>query len=817
MNDILQQVWPVYRAETRDQLQALADGLVELERPTAPEVVLRLRRVAHSLKGSAAAIGLYDVEQVSHAVEDVLSLADGGRPLPAAAVEASLAAVRAIGAALDAEPKGRIDGVDGLLARLASAHGGGGGPRAALPAPAAAPPAGGALEPLVALVGGLCTDDVPVRLRQAAQAAAAARALAEGLQGRGADLAREIEAAAEALRAPDADVARAVALAGSALVSLQLELARPAGPATAAAGAPAPPPAPGTPAAPAARDERLVRVDAARLDGIGTDVDRLLVGVARRERRSRETELLEKALRETLRLLERGAAELGLPADARTHPLAEGLERLRGHRLELTRHAREGRRDSEQERLLAQELRGKLQGLRMQPAATGLAWCRPAVRELAAQLGKEVAFSTRGGELRLDRRVLEELKAPLLHLLRNALDHGIEAPAARRAAGKPARATLEVAVEARGDRVVVTVRDDGAGLSPERLRAAAVQRGLVTAAEAARLGDEEAARLAFRPGLSTAGAITAVSGRGVGLDVVAETVRRLGGDVQVAFQAGQGTTFSLDVPLTASGATGLLFRVAGGLGLLPAEAVERVLLVEPGAVVALGGEDAVDVDGALVPYVGMAKALGTGGAPAGGGAQVALLVTAGGQRRAFGVDEVLGSHAILVSPLGPRLRGAPHVAGAAVLDDGRVVALLHPGRLVGGRPRAAGAEPARRARIIVADDSLSTRMTVKHLLEVAGYVVLPAGDGEEALAQVREVGCDLVVSDVQMPRLDGLGLTRRIKADPALSRIPVILVTSLGTGDDRAAGLEAGADGYVVKTDVQRGKLIELVRRLLPA
>jgi two-component system chemotaxis sensor kinase CheA len=675
------------------------------------------------------------------------------------------------------------------------------------------PLADASLEPLVASIAALCTADQAERVGHAAQARAAAERLAAQLSGRAAELAGRVARVAAELEGGGADVPRAIARAGAELVGLRTELAR---------QRPAARPDPGSTAEPTAPranqgDEQLVRVQAARLDRVANDVDQLVVGVSRRERRSRDVQRLEKSLRETLRLLERGVTESQLHGDPRARPLTDGLERLRELGLQLGRHARETRRDSEQERLLAHGLRGALQSLRMVPAGTGLAALRPAVRELAAQLGKEVALHVSGGELRLDRRVLEELKSPLLHLVRNALDHGVESPAGRRAAGKPEQAVLEVRVEARGARVHFTVRDDGAGLSPDRLRAAAVKRGLVRQEEAARLSDGEAARLAFQPGLSTATEVTAVSGRGVGLDVVAEAVRRLGGDVDVTFQAGHGTSFELEVPLTISGATGLLFRAAGGTGLLPVDAVERVLLVEPADVTFFAGQAAVVLDGEAVPFTSMAQALGAGVPPTPRGTRVALLVTAGGKRMAFAIDELLGTHAIIVSSLGRRLAGARHVAGATVLDDGRVVSVLQPALLVGGRrPVEPSGAPAR-PRVIVADDALSTRTTMKHLLEVAGYVVLPAADGEAALALAREVGCDLVVSDVQMPRLDGLGLTRRLKADPRLARVPVVLVTSLDSPEDRAAGLEAGADGYLVKRDVQRGHLIELVRQLLPA
>ena len=543
----------------------------------------------------------------------------------------------------------------------------------------------------------------------------------------------------------------------------------------------------------------------------------MMVGVSRRERRGRDLERTAHAVREALLLVQRGLDEAGLPEEVRPRALTEGLEHIRERGVELGRDARELRREAERERLFAHSLRDTLKELRMVPADAALQALRPAVREVAAQVGKKVSLQLSGGEVRLDRRVLDELKAPLLHLVRNALDHGIETPEARRAAGKPEEALLAVRVESRGDRVVITVRDDGDGISPERLRAAAVQRGAVTAAEAARLGDADALRLAFRPGVSTATEITALSGRGVGLDVVAEAVRRLAGGVDVSSERGRGTSFVIDVPLTIAGTTGLLFRAGGGVALLPADAIERVLLVAPGDLGTVAGEVTVCVERDHVPFVPMAQILGASGAAKSTGMAVALLVAAGGKRVAFAVDEVLGEQPIVVSALGRRMAAAPHIAGAAVLDDGRVVAVLQPAHLVGTARVPEQAKGPSRARIIVADDSLGTRAAMKAILELAGFLVLPAADGEEALALARESGCDLVVSDVQMPRLDGLGLTRRLKADPKLARVPVVLITSLDAAEDRAAGLDAGADGYLVKSDVQRGKLLDLVRQLLPA
>ncbi|WP_242340125.1 MULTISPECIES: response regulator [unclassified Anaeromyxobacter] len=810
MADLLERVWPVFEAETREQVQALAAGIMELESAPSPGAVVPLRRIAHTLKGTAASLGLHDIEQAAHAVEDVLVLADGGRGLPAGAVEAVLRAARAVEESLTAAAQGRIADRDEVLAGLGAVL-----PReAGAPDPRGRPSAAGPsadVEVLAAELGAVCTSDGEARSSHVARAREAASRLAAALRGRAAELASRVEATVRELEGGGDDLPRILARAAAEVVELR-EVA------VAAEPRPASPP---EGAARSSRDEeRSVRVDATRLDTAAADVDQLVVGVSRRERRGRDLERTAQALREALLLVQRGLDEAGIADDARPRALDEGLERIRARGADLGRTARELRREAERERIFAQSLRDTLQGLRMVPAEAALQSLRPAVRELAAQLGKKVSLRLAGGEVRLDRRVLDELKGPLLHLVRNALDHGIEAPGARRAEGKPEEALLSVRVESRGDRVVLTVRDDGAGLSPERLRAAAVQRGIVTAGEAARLGDAEAIRLAFRAGLSTAQEITALSGRGVGLDVVAEAVRRLGGRVDVASDRGRGATFVLDVPLTIAGTTGLLVRAGGGVALLPADAIERVLLVGAGDLGTVAGQVTVSVDGDQVPYAPLARVVGASGPPttrSETGATVALLVASAGRRVAFAVDEVLGEQAIVVSALGRRMSSAQHVAGAAVLDDGRVVAVLQPSHLVDAARLPADAKAPARHRIVVADDSLGTRSAVKALLEIAGFLVLPAEDGEEALALARESGCDLVVSDVQMPRLDGLGLTRRLKADPKLSHVPVILVTSLDAPEDRAAGLEAGADGYLVKRDVQRGKLLDLVRQLLPA
>jgi two-component system chemotaxis sensor kinase CheA len=806
-NELLDRVFPIFVAETLESLQQLADGVLELERASTPDAVVPLLRIAHTVKGSAASLGLVDVERTAHAVEDVLGLARGGQPLPAEAVEGVLAAVSALVDALSGDARGAVKGVGGVVAVLKTLAGGG-DRRTVTPPPRPAPLP--ELDQLAAALGAVLGSDGAEREAHVARARSLAERLADGLEAGAAAVARRIGDAMAAMGHDSVEVARVVAKAAADVVELRSRRAPPA-----PVSVPVPEEASG--GAAAERGEaRSVRVETSRLDAVAADVDQLIVGVSARERRGRELDRMEQELREATQQLRTGLTEARIRDEARPRALSEGLDRLRQLEGAFGHHARETRRESEREAQVAHGLRGALQDLRMVPAQTALAALRPAVRDAAARLGKSVKLTVSGGDVRLDRRVLDELKAPLLHLVRNGVDHGIESPEVRAAAGKEPEALLEVKVEPRGDRVAFTVSDDGAGLSPERLRAVAVQRGLMSAIEAGRLSDAEAARIAFRPGISTASEVTALSGRGVGLDVVADAARRLGGSVDVSFERGRGTQFVLEAPLALTGTAGLLFRAAGGLALLSLDAVEAVLLVRPGDVGTIAGRPMVAVEGGQVPYSNLAQALGLGGGPPAGQATVALLVVAGGRRAAVAVDEVLGEHPMIVSPLGKRLSGVRRLAGAAVLDDGRVVSVLQPGEIVGA---PAGPESGRvqaRARVIVADDSLSTRAAAKAILEIAGFAVMVAADGQAALALAEEAGCDLIVSDVQMPRMDGLELTRRVKAHPKLARVPVILVTSLGSQEDRASGLKAGADGYLVKRDVGSGALLELVRRLLP-
>ncbi|XXF75800.1 hybrid sensor histidine kinase/response regulator [Myxococcaceae bacterium GXIMD 01537] len=847
---VLRSLWPIFSAETREQVQSIGSKMLELEQaPSAREADLlpSLKRLVHSLKGSAASLGLTDIEQVVHAIEDGLARFKPDDLLPQAVVETTLRGLSAIEGALGRGDAGEAPTVEGLAALVDALR----------RAPSAQKTSGSglasrfhrdglkALEQLEGALQALCSPEVEDRAGRVRSAVEVAQALQAAAEGVGASevvpLAREAASGFSRMEQAGDGAGLAASAIADALVALRMRLepadATPAEvvPAPVAEDAFAPAespkaelaePAPAERGSAGSNADRMVRVSVKTLDSLSLQVEQLIAGRAQNlHRADTHREMLEQS-HQVMVHLERAASQLklgGVGSDnPALEPLRSGVELLRGLQKGLLELTKAARRDAEHLNLVAQIVRDDLRDVRMVPAAQVLDPLRRTVRELGGRLGKDVELVLAGGEVRLDRRILDALKDPLLHLVRNAIDHGLETPEVRRAAGKVARGRLEVRVEQRGTRVGLVVEDDGAGLDPARVRATAVRRGLLTAEAAGRLSEEESARLVFQPGFSTRDEVTATSGRGVGLDVVQATAVRLQGSVALAYRPGQGTRFTIDLPLTLAATLGLLVRCGTTVAAIPSDAVVRVVRLKPADVGTVAGRVLARVDGQQLAFLSLSEAIGMPRLPLlieSGKPQPVLLLSLGGDRAVFAIDSVVGQQEIVVRALGKHLQEVRHLAGAAVLDDGRVVPVLNASELL----RAAAptlrssATETRRPRILVCDDSLTTRFAMKSLLEIAGYPVVTASDGEEAWGLLERTRCQLVVSDWQMPRLDGVGLARRIKSHPTLHRTPIILVTSLDSPEDRAAGLEAGADGYLVKREVERGKLLELVRQLMPA
>jgi two-component system chemotaxis sensor kinase CheA len=458
------------------------------------------------------------------------------------------------------------------------------------------------------------------------------------------------------------------------------------------------------------------------------------------------------------------------------------------------------------ERLL-DELKDTAVGMRTLPLSTITGRLPRALRDLAAEAGKDVELLVVGAETELDRVILESLSDPLIHVLRNAVGHGIESPAERKRAGKPERGRIELRAEPRGSLVEIVVSDDGRGVS---------QKTLEEARREGSLSD-----VLTRPGFSTADEVTDLSGRGVGLDAVKTYVQAFGGSLDVRSEPGKGTEVVLMLPVALALLEVLLFERGDGVYGLPLGTVEEVLSVSD--TLTLEGRPAIELRGRPLPLHDLAALVGASAPPLRENAP-ALVVAGGGRRVVASCDALLGQEEVVVKPLGPLLAGVEGYLGAAILGDGRIALLLEPSALTRGPRRqthavslpAPPAAPAVVPKVLVVEDSFTVRELQRSILEAAGYRVSTARDGRDALDVLdRDPEIALVVTDLEMPELDGLQLTRAIRADATRSSLPVVIVTSRASDEDRQSGIEAGADAYMAKRSFDQQALLETVERLI--
>lgn len=475
-----------------------------------------------------------------------------------------------------------------------------------------------------------------------------------------------------------------------------------------------------------------------------------------------------------------------------------------------------------QQERLAEELRYQILGIRMQPLAVVFETVPRAVRDLARQFGKEMDLVITGGEVELDRRIIEALGEPLLHLIRNALDHGMEPPAARVAAGKSARGRLAIQAWAKGNRAIIQVEDDGPGMDPAAFRDTAVRKGLLKPEAAEALSDAEALDLVFLPGFSTSRLITDVSGRGIGMEVVRKAIERLRGAVALESTPGRGTRVILDLPFSLAMLPALFVRSGGVTYAIPAGAVERIVRLQPGELQRLEGRQATRLEGETIPLVDLAALLGGSSEPRGEAAVDAALLRAGTRRVGFFVDEVLDGAEVVQKNLGAFLGNVESVAGATVLGSGEVALILDPAHLIRaarGAPAVARESPKgpsqAPARLLLVEDSLIARDLERTILESAGYEVDVAPDGIDALERLRTGIYDLIVTDIEMPRMDGFELLERIRAQERTREIPVVVVTNRERPEDKRRGMELGADAYILKSTFDQSSLLDTIWRLI--
>jgi len=563
--------------------------------------------------------------------------------------------------------------------------------------------------------------------------------------------------------------------------------------------------------------EESVRVPTRKLDALMSLIGEILVTRVRGEERLAEVRALRERLGDLADLWRRGARSAE-KRDRTDSSISDGLsESLHA----VTTLWRELERDAMHMLILTDSLQNEIKRVRMQPIGVLFDGFRRTVRDLAARHDRQVRVVVEGESSEVDKKILEELRHPLLHLIRNAVDHGLEPVAERAAAGKPPIGTLTLRASTRASTIVVEVEDDGRGLDYEAIRRVAASRNLLTEAQTS---DEELAEVVFLAGFSTRDDVGELSGRGVGLDAVREKVHRLEGEISVASSRGCGTKFTLTVPLTRSTSRGLLVRAGNDVWALPFSGIQRIVRVAPEAIVSIDRHEAVLIDARHVGLIRLGTVLGLPHArDAAAGDKIPIVVIARGRELlAVAVDALVGEQEMVVKPLGNHLRRVPYVAGAALLGGGAVVAVLNAADLFSARgiARAAESAPRRepapaRSRILVVDDSITTRTLEKSILETAGYGVRTARDGVEALELLEQEIDDAVISDVNMPRMDGIALVREMRRREALRDIPVVLVTSLGSEKDRRAGLESGANAYIVKTEFDQARFLDTLQSVI--
>ncbi len=482
--------------------------------------------------------------------------------------------------------------------------------------------------------------------------------------------------------------------------------------------------------------------------------------------------------------------------------------------------------------LAVSQLRDDVMKLRMVPISRLFSKYQRTVRELSHKLGKEVSVELVGAETELDKVLVERLEDPLLHLVRNAVDHGVEGPDERLRANKPRAGRLVLGATQRGGQILVTIQDDGRGMDPAKLRQKAMEKGILSAAEAREMSDPESFQLIFRAGFSTAAQVSDVSGRGVGMDVVRDAISKLKGSIHLDSEAGRGTLLELRLPLTLAITQILAARVGGELVAIPLEAVASAQTIASSELESVGGGTCLRVADELIPVVDLARVLALGTTQKshlGDGAEHSVVIIELGTER-FGllVQQVLGRHEVVIKSLGPLLAGTPCAAGATLVGD-RILLVVDLAE-VATRSRdsahsfGSSAVPLGqsnsefgvalpqgvRARVLVAEDSDTIREAIRRELVHAGFEVVTAADGTEALEIARRESFDAISTDVMMPGLDGYELTRRLRADPRYAEVPIVMVTSKDARLDTLRGFDAGASAYITKP----ADAAELVRTL---
>lgn len=765
-DEFLKQLLATFRIEAEEHLQVISSGLFELDKKPADgrrnEVIEQIFREAHSLKGAARAVDMAQIESVCQAMESVLARLKGGQ------------------LALSAPLLDLLHQTINDLGNVLAASSG--------PAEINSPD----LDRLIRQLGGALSGLFPKTSSPSYPSPSVASPLA---QSEGSPVFDDDE---PLLAAPSQDMF-----------------------------------------------SETIRVSTVKLDGVMRQTEELLSPRLAASQRAQE-------IREAVRILANWRAKR-----KRVQPLIRQVEAFsvsercaagRGEQavqklleyLDAEQHfikmlddrlgalKKSAEQDARTLTGMTDNLLSDVKEMQLLPFRSMLETLLRLVRELARDQGKRVELVIEGGEIEVDRRILEKMKDPLIHLLRNSIDHGIESVPARQEHGKPLQGTIRIAISQHDSgKIEILLSDDGMGIDLDRLKMAIDKLGLVSPEQVEQLDDMGAQAFVFQSGVSTSLMVTDVSGRGLGLAIVREKVEQLGGMVILSSSPGIGTEFRIILPLTLANFQGVITRAGGQLFIIPAINVDYVVRIDRQAIKTVENRETVSFHGQVQALVWLSDVLELPRkAPVGESTDmlVVLMLVLGTQHIAFCVEEVVGEQDVLVKPLGPQLVRVRNIAGASVLDTGEVVPVLNIAdllesavNLVSSPIAATRVHPADRKEqsLLVVEDSITSRSLLKNILETAGYRVTTAVDGLDAFTILKTGHFDLIVSDVEMPRMDGFELTEKVRADKQYAALPIVLVTALGSREYRERGIDVGANAYIVKNSFEQSNLLDVIRRLL--
>lgn len=500
---------------------------------------------------------------------------------------------------------------------------------------------------------------------------------------------------------------------------------------------------------------------------------------------------------------------------------------LRHMSSQMARLLQESSKDNMRMSLITEDLQHDIRKVRMLPVSTIFNSYERTVRDIARQQSKEVQLQVYGSGTELDKKIIEGMKDPIMHLVRNCVDHGIESPEERIAKSKPRSATISIRAFQQGGTIMVEVEDDGRGINVDTIKATAAAKSLSTPHELKNMNDKDALFLIFKSGFSTSPIITNVSGRGVGLDVVRQNIEQLNGLIDVESTQGKGTKFTLSLPITLTTSRVLLAKVGNETYAIPTSSIERILSVKYDDISTVAGKAAIKVSDRPISMVRLDEVLELPAAEKeiGPDEKLTVIVLGSAEKRiAFIVDSLVGETEIVIKSLGKQMSRVRNVSGATILGTGKVVVILNvadmikSARVVESRGVALFKNKQTESalqNILVVDDSITTRTLEKNILESVGFSVALAKDGREAFEALKNNRFDLVVSDVDMPMMSGLELTSKVRRDEELKDMPIILVTALESQKDRERGIEVGADAYIVKSDFDQKNLVETIKQLI--